>query len=230
VRDELLRRVPDYPEWVETRAALLDEGPLFGSVDGAVVLTPERDMLCVIGRPAREAFEEAVRSCAPGADALAQEADHEHIASLLEAPGEPAVIHAPGRGGLQLGGISPDLRIETLGPEDTDRLAGLPPALREELVAALGWSVLWACVADRQPVSFCYPGSCTEGWWDVSVDTLEPYRRRGCAAAAFAAVAEHMQRQGRLPAWGALESNEASWRLARKLGFDPVARVFVWSL
>jgi GNAT superfamily N-acetyltransferase len=230
VRDELLRRVPDDPEWVETRATLRDSGPLFGSLDGAVVLTPERDMLCVIGRPAREAFEEALRCRAPGAEVLAQEADHEHVAKLLGAAGEPAVIHAPGRDGLQLAALPRDFRVETLSPADLYRLAEAPPALREELVAALGWTVVWACSIDGRTASFCYPGSCTEAWWDVSIDTLEPYRRKGCAVAAFAAAAEHMQCQGKLPVWGALESNEPSWRLARKLGFDPIARVFLWSL
>ena len=221
--------MPDRPEWVETRCALLDGGPLFESADGAVVLTPERDMLCVIGRPATKAFEAALRSRAPEAEVLAQAADHDHVADLLGAPGDTAIIHAPGASGLQIGGLPRDLRVEILGPDDAGRLVGLPSPLRDELVAALGWTAVWPGLADGRLVSFCYAGSCTEGWWDVSIDTLEPYRGRGYAAAAFAAVAEHMRSHGKLPAWGALESNEPSWRLARKLGFDPVAKVFVWS-
>ena len=229
MRDQLLQRVPDRPEWVGTRCALLEGGAVFGSADGAAVLTTERDLLCIIGRPSQAVFEEALRACSPGAEVVAQEADHEHVASLLGAAGEPAVIHAPAKDGLRLDVLPRELPVETLGQADIGRLARLPSALREELAAALGWTSVWAGIANGQPVSFCYPDSCTESWWDVSIDTLKPYRRRGGAMTAFAAAAEHMQRRGRLPAWGALESNEPSWRLARKLGLDPVAKVFVWS-
>lgn len=35
--------------------------------------------------------------------------------------------------------------------------------------------------------------------------------------------------QGRMPVWGALESNTASARLAAKLGFNPVDTIIVFS-
>jgi RimJ/RimL family protein N-acetyltransferase len=37
-----------------------------------------------------------------------------------------------------------------------------------------------------------------------------------------------MRKLGKAPVWGALESNEASMKLAEKLGFTPVDRLIVF--
>jgi len=66
------------------------------------------------------------------------------------------------------------------------------------------------------------------GLWDVSVDTLEPFRRQGYAGLCVAYVIDQMNRERRRPVWGAVESNEASLRLASKLGFRPVDRIIVF--
>jgi predicted GNAT family acetyltransferase len=76
--------------------------------------------------------------------------------------------------------------------------------------------------------SFCYAGSTTETLWDVSIDTLEPFRRQGYAGLCVAYVVDQMNREGKRPVWGAVESNEASLRLASKLGFKPVDRITVF--
>jgi predicted GNAT family acetyltransferase len=57
---------------------------------------------------------------------------------------------------------------------------------------------------------------------DVSIDTLEPYRRRGHASKVVHFLVEHYAAQGRQPVWGALVSNRASLALAERLGFAPV--------
>ena len=230
MREAIVEQVPDRPEWVETRSALLAGGRLFGEPGGAVVLPPECDTLCVIGRPDAWTLAQAIENGRPGAEVLAQDADHEHVAALLGLAGDPAIIHAPGPAGLRIQPRTLALCTEVLRSTDADRLSQLPPELRDELVAALGWTEITSCAWEGALAAFCYPGSWTENWWDVSVDTVEPYRRRGCAAAAFWAVWEAMRLQGKQPVWGALESNEPSWRLARKLGFEPVARLFVWGL
>ncbi len=41
------------------------------------------------------------------------------------------------------------------------------------------YSPIAAAFADERPVSFCYSGWETETHWDVSIDTLDGYRRRG---------------------------------------------------
>ena len=83
-------------------------------------------------------------------------------------------------------------------------------------------------LADGRPVSVCYAAFTTETLWDVSVETAEPYRRRGLAAACFRALAAHMGERGKLPTWGAMLDNPASLGLAAKLGFVRAATLDGW--
>ena len=69
-------------------------------------------------------------------------------------------------------------------------------------------------------VSVCSAAWETETLWDVSVETVSDYRRRGLAAACFIALARWMlAERGKRPVWGAHESNPASLALAASLGF-----------
>ncbi len=63
----------------------------------------------------------------------------------------------------------------------------------------------------------------------MTIDTLEDFRRRGFAEAAVRELARHLRAQGREPVWGAAEDNPASLALARKLGFQVVDRVYLFS-
>jgi hypothetical protein len=101
-------------------------------------------------------------------------------------------------------------------------LGHLPTVLLRE------YSVEWlrgrpmaaAFSADGVPVSFCYSACSTETLWDAAVDTLADFRRRGLSGACFMALARQLaSADGIEPVWGALDSNEASIRLAEKLGF-----------
>jgi RimJ/RimL family protein N-acetyltransferase len=75
----------------------------------------------------------------------------------------------------------------------------------------------------------CYAGWRTEKWWDVSIDTVEAYRRRGYAARAVRFMIGHMAGLGQAPVWGALESNIASMHLAASLGFVAIDQLAVFS-
>jgi GNAT superfamily N-acetyltransferase len=83
--------------------------------------------------------------------------------------------------------------------------------------------------ADGRPVSFCYPVWQTETWWDVSIETLEPYRRSGLGARAARALIRYMRQSGRAPVWGALETNHGSRALAARLGFVETAGIAVFT-
>jgi predicted GNAT family acetyltransferase len=74
-------------------------------------------------------------------------------------------------------------------------------------------------LADGRPVSFCYAADETEGLWDISIDTLEPYRRQGYAARCVSYMIYEIRRRGKEPVWAAEETNLPSMRLAAKLGF-----------
>ena len=58
--------------------------------------------------------------------------------------------------------------------------------------------------------------------WDISIDTLEGYRRQGHAARCVSYLVAEMRRRGKEPVWAAEETNPPSLRLAAKLGFVPV--------
>ena len=77
-------------------------------------------------------------------------------------------------------------------------------------------------------MSFCYAASETETLWDVSIDTLEPWRGRGLARACCELLISHMARHGKSPVWGAVEGNFASMKMAERLGFRPVDTLTVF--
>jgi RimJ/RimL family protein N-acetyltransferase len=103
---------------------------------------------------------------------------------------------------------------------------GLSAELRDELERALlRWLVVAAHTEFGELASICYASSPTETLWDVALETLEPYRRRGYGAQAVKFLVDLMWEQRRKPVWGALESNTESLALAKKLGFRPVDTV-----
>jgi len=83
-------------------------------------------------------------------------------------------------------------------------------------------------IVEGLPVTFCYAAFTTDTLWDVSIETIKPYRRRGLAAACFLTLARHMADQGLIPAWGAMENNPGSLGLAAKLGFERDAEIDAW--
>lgn len=86
----------------------------------------------------------------------------------------------------------------------------------EELVArSFGWFV----VRDGEPVSMCMACAIGGGEAEIEIGTDERYRRQGLAVAAAHAFIEECERRGLLPAWTCDATNEASARLAERLGF-----------
>jgi GNAT superfamily N-acetyltransferase len=108
----------------------------------------------------------------------------------------------------------------------------VPEPLRGEIADAVKYQAIACAWEDDRPVAFAYAPWTTERWFDVSVDTLEAYRRRGYGAACARALIERQIEAGRRPVWGAVESNLASRSLAARLGFQPagIATVFEGSL
>ena len=103
--------------------------------------------------------------------------------------------------------------------------------LREELEEVLDeGKVISATWVDQQPVAFCYSVGESERYWDVSVDTLENYRRRGYALQAFLHQYAYWKERNRNPIWGAACSNAASRMMALKLGFRKTAEIWEFEL
>jgi GNAT superfamily N-acetyltransferase len=230
--------LPDIPRFVETRAMLLGgHCEVLGLEEDAaspsfIVRDGEEDLVCVVGYPAREALAEAI---ARNGNAGAVIAMPENVSRVAQAiPGrdpQPAILHLLGEA-ERLPGAAEDEPVRLVsGPEE---LRLLPPWLRTELRVELERALrrgtpTVAAFVGGVPVSFCYVASETEGFWDVSIDTLEEHRRRGHAARCVASLIRHMRDTAdKEPVWGAVESNVPSMGLAAKLGFVPVDRVFVF--
>jgi GNAT superfamily N-acetyltransferase len=196
-----------------------------GNDSGFVVRDTETRLISVVGRPPGDAIAEAVTRGGYGGDVLAVSENRPHVATAL--PGWTAV-----RATLHLLGDAPRLprvpegSVRLLSPPVS--LEAVPHGLRFEL-EIYGWrSPIAAALAGDHPVSFCYAASQTEGLWDVSIDTLEEYRRQGHAARCVAYMTGHMRHRNKEPVWGVEAWNLPSLGLASKLGFVPVDEIVVF--
>jgi GNAT superfamily N-acetyltransferase len=243
---ELAGLLPDEPRWIDLRGLLLT-----GRCDVHAEREPERGFVAVSrdfpfaglwGSPGPERIGAAA---ARGRAACAgrETADGWQLLAAPEA--RPIVASAlPGwrRRGILLHRLARPLRRPAAKVDAEVRLLAdghgevgleldhLPAATRQELT--LEWVAgrpMAVAMAGGRPLSFCYAAFTTERLWDVAIETLEPFRRRGLAAACFLELAAHMERGGRAPTWGAMEDNPASLGLAARLGFVPDAALDGWA-
>jgi len=197
-----------------------------GEIPSFVVLDRDWQLACVVGLPAADDIRAAASGVLGVGDVLAFPENAAHVADALpEREAQAATLHVL-MGDERLPEV-PEGSVRLL--EGSEELAHVPPELCAELEAALRRSPVAATVVDGVPVSFCC-GLATEGLWDVGIETLAPYRRRGHAALCFSYMARHMRGCGKEPVWGSLDSNTPSLRLAARLGFEPVDRVFVFEV
>ena len=252
-----LERVPDDPWRVDTRGMLLSgraevnfPSTPESVADGFLVCMPDAALVSVVGRPPRALIRDTVDDLEGDVNLLCHPADARHVAAAL--PGwlrTGATLHALRSHPAWADDQDPDTRI--FHAADAPSFAHVPPALRRELTDALrgrtrsrfvpgalpdrdipppleATPMAASCHAGRA-VSFCYPVVRTESWWDVSIETLDAYRRQGHAGRAVRAMTRHMWQTGRSPVWGAADDNAASLALARRLGFREVGRLAVFT-
>jgi hypothetical protein len=226
---DLARVLPDEPRWVETRWMLLEDRATVTGLTGDrrhfVASCTQRALLAIVGRPDHAFISGSAARAPRHAEALAAVEHGDHAAAAL--PGWkrtlahifrwPDARPVPG---------APDARdARLLTPAEVGGLGHVPRPLRGELVAAAEYSPVAGAFTGGAPVAFCYASGITESLWDVSVDTLEAFRRRGLATLAFRCLAALMGQRGKWPVWGALDWNVPSLALAAKLGFRPSGRL-----
>lgn len=115
-------------------------------------------------------------------------------------------------------------------PPDVAALAHVPTDVHADLMLAAAQQVpMVATFVNDHPVSFCYTGAETEGFWDIAIDTLPAYRRRGYAALCATFLIDYMQQRGKQSVWGAVVSNTPSLHLATKLGFVPADQIVLFT-
>lgn len=219
---ELARSLPDIPRWVETRGLLLGgRCTVAVSPDGFVVKALDSPLACCVGRPDPQAIRDAglVQVLVPPEEA-------EHVARALpDWSPVSATIHLlePGRW------PEPDPSVNVGLLQDDLLLALLPEGLRNEIGWALPRATVAVAFSDGFPASICYSCWETETLWDISIDTMPEFRRRGLAEACTAFLMRTMRERGKEPVWGAEDSNLPSLRLAAKMGFVPVDRLILFS-
>lgn len=243
-----LSRVPDEPRWIDTRGMLLSgradvipAPPPAGQLTGAaLVVVRDSALVSIVGRPPSPLIEDVVASLAGDVNVLAQMEDADYVARALAGwRRRRAIVHI--LPAARLRELAPDPQARVFTMESAPRLDHVPEVLRRELLDALkGRTVsrfvpgvlpppratvsrvtvpMAAVWSDGRPVSFCYPVWQTEKLWDVSIETLEAYRRLGFGARAARTLIYHLRGSARSPVWGALESNAGSRALAARLGF-----------
>lgn len=224
-RQRCLSRVPDLPRWVETRDLLLWEGSRLlenPSRSGFVVWSAEDGLGAVVGEPERRALEEVAGEVP---ELLAFPDNIDRVRCLLpDYEAEVAtVFSAP-----DTLPPAPPHRCRKVSLSEIAAQHHLPDDLLAELsaVADEGVSVV-AAFDGVLPVAFSYVASETESLWDVSIDTIPSHRRQGYAGAAVLHLMRIMGEKGKSAVWGALETNQASAKLARRLGFTENDRLWV---
>lgn len=221
----LAHALPDVPRWVETREALLlGECEVFGlgRAGGLSFVVRDEPLISVVGRPPLRAIREAVAGD-PENEVVVPPENGAHVAAAL--PGwetVPATLHLLGEE-PRLPHV-PAGAVRLVEPSELAGVEGLPGDLCSELVEAGRRSPIAASFADGRPVAFCYAAR-TEGLWDVSIDTLERYRRQGHAARCVSFMVEYLHPLR--PVWGAENTNRASLQLAARLGFVPVDELLI---
>ena len=224
----LARSLPDIPRWVETRGLLLGgRCTVAGSPEGFLVKALDGPLVCCVGRPDPETIRAAV-SDGPGPDlrVLVLPVNADHAAQAL--PGwsrGSATIHLlePGRW------PEPDPSVDIRLLQGDLLLALLPDSLRGEIAWALPRATVAVAFADDVPASICYSCWETETLWDISIETVPEFRRRGLAEACTAFLMRTMRERGKQPVWGAEDSNLPSLQLAAKMGFMPVDRLILFA-
>lgn len=253
---DALTRVPDLPQWIDTRGMLLSGRAVVmpgrdSSLDpGFVVVVRDSALASVVGRPSASVILEAVGSLSGDVNLLTQLDDADYVGGVLRGwRRRAAIVHVLPDVMLWEQDAEPHTRVftrataprflhvpESLRRELIDALAGrtvsrfVPGELPAHAAALTGITVPMAAAwSERRPVSFCYPVWQTETRWDVSIDTLEAYRGRGLAGRAARTLVRHLRHTGRAPVWGALDTNAPSRALAARLGFIEAAGLAVFT-
>ena len=243
---ELSALLPDEPQWIDLKGLLISERcDIWAEPDperGFVARSWDYPFAAIYGDPGPGCVLPAVnegRTTFKGQyltddwQLLAPPSSREAVEAALPGWRSRRVYLYRWEGDLEQPSPAAGAEIRLLpdghGSEELS-LAHAPETTRQELT--LDWvsrRPITVAFVDSLPVTFCYAAFTTGTLWDVSIETLRPYRRRGLAAACFLTLARHMAGRGLTPAWGAMEDNPGSISLAGKLGFVREAEIDGWS-
>ncbi len=197
-----------------------------GRAGNYAVWQEDARLMVMIGRPDVSVLSEALAAAPQAAALLASPGQTELAAAAAprwQMSGAQRLVHAENRARLSV--AAP---VRMLSSSDRAALAGLPGEISRDLDLALSEGAASATWVDGRPVSVCYTGWQTESLCDLTIFTQPRHRGRGYAAAAAACLIARLRSAGRTACWLADESNHASLRLARILGFRLSDRVTIF--
>lgn len=232
LQNQLLEIIRDQPRWVEIRAQLLNgRGEVVGwdqATGSGVIRSTAAPLAGIVGQPTAEVVHAALAPMSRDTELIVMPESRQWIESVLpDWEACPATLHTRPEN-MALPPQRKDVDVRLFDRFDDELFALLLPDLQEEVKQWSAPGPAAAAVVNGRAVSLVYAGAVTESWFDVSVDTSPEYRRRGLAEACSRALIERMRQQGRCCVWGALDDNQASLKLAAKLGFVPVDRLVVF--
>lgn len=229
---QLAKALPDIPRLVEARGMLLANAcEVIGLTENQglhfVVRSFHTGVISVIGNPAIDSIRRAVQQNRTPNVVLAYEDNFQLVAEALPYWHiERAILHT------RIDSIRlPQPASHTVRYISVAEIVSHPDLsdeLKAELMVAGKTTQVVASFAEGKAVSFCYAGWETETLWDVSIETLAEFRGKGHAVQAVVFLIHEINKRNKHPVWGALESNKASMRLAKKLFFEPVDSLFVF--
>jgi hypothetical protein len=230
--DELAAALPDLPRWVAPRGLLLERrcdillGPEGKRGAGYLVLEHGGPEAFAVHRPVASLVTQLDQLGSPAERILVPIESAEPWRALLPGWSEQAAVVHVHPAPASLPKPAHPTRFLTLA--DVAALDQLPAGLASDLQRALARGPVAAAFDGERPVAFCSAAYQTESWFDVSIDTLEEYRRKGFATAAAGHLIHHLLAQGKKPVWGALDADTASISMAKKYGFRAVDRMMVF--
>jgi GNAT superfamily N-acetyltransferase len=223
---QVLEIVPDMPQFLETRAMLLEHTRC--TVRGrnrsdCVVWQPETRLMTIVGVPGGGLIGDTIAATGEVVTLLAdlgQAADAADAVPHWEISRAQRLIHVQDRMQCPQRGI----RIETITGELFNAMA-LPEEIRRGVGGSAAGGAVAAVWIGGELASVCYTGWQTETLCDIAVFTQPRHRGKGHAAAAASCLIRHIRSRGRLACWFTDEDNPASLSLAGKLGFRVSERV-----
>jgi GNAT superfamily N-acetyltransferase len=214
-RDEALAAIADSPCMLEFRSVALERDAMIVRSGGGLLLVDRSHTLAgAVGTVNPRDLDGLYQIAGRPRELLADRAAYEVLKGALRfARAKIATLDGPWRPP-----IAKPRELEIRPLRASDSLDHLPLDLIEELQPQAD-HVIYAAFEGGLAVSFAYSATMTETLADISIDTLEGYRRRGIARAVVSRLIDEVIRLGKAPVWGANDDNVPSLALAATLGF-----------
>jgi RimJ/RimL family protein N-acetyltransferase len=83
----------------------------------------------------------------------------------------------------------------------------------------------FTAIENDEPASTAFSSFILDGQLEIGIETSEKYRKRNLALGVCSAIIDYCLEKNYEPVWACRADNTASYRLALKLGFEPVASI-----